>query len=188
MLQQSKCPHQPCGSLENYFTTSDVVFKDIQIKSLANTLNENTFKLHRKQIIAALLKEIDSYFPEGSLHVFNIFDPVNLPVTEDELESFGQTEIIELSEKFQLDLNALKTHWRAFITFIFQHSRKCDYMQTRPHIFWRFFLKEGSGKAFDEAIKLVKKVLVLPIGSAEAERGKLYQNELSKCFFKDSLS
>ena len=67
----------PCKTIDNYRNSKLVKFHGIILRDDNKEIPD--MKVYRTVLIDALLKEFNSYFPDGYLDSFSAFDPKNMP-------------------------------------------------------------------------------------------------------------
>jgi hypothetical protein len=113
--QNSKC-QKDAGELRRC-STGDLDSRDFQLKhgdtkfmltqDIANARHrgQNRYpKLSefRANLVNSLIRQFDRYFPEGSMAMFNVLVPSNLPTSPSETLVYAP-KIYDLAEKFELD-------------------------------------------------------------------------------------
>ena len=129
-----------------------------------------------------LLESLESYFPEGDLEDFDIFDQRKWPKQNSEIAFYGQGAIQRLSSKLypQLRASELALQWRNVITLISEDAEFCKYSKSRPTVFWQHYLKSTRILWPQQLSRFLQTVLVLAVGSADAERGFSVINDIKK--------
>jgi hypothetical protein len=127
----------------------------------------------RGTFVDELLKQIENYFPEGSMQMFAVFLPGKLPKITSDVTTyvadvadvalrFGM-DPVRCSNEFALLLHSLiDDHFEEYCL----HSNKND-----PIGFWTHFLNSDTIEFGSDIKSLIRKVLVVPITTAEVERG-----------------
>ena len=127
----------------------------------------------RKLFVDSLVGQLERYFPEGSYAMFDVLVPTSLPKTTGEVATYVP-EIMDLADRFDYDRIATAEQFRdALIDMI-----EVDYYTYCAHKdhdnaaeFWSFILRSKTviiGQLFRSLMEIV---LVLPVGSEDAERG-----------------
>ena len=124
----------------------------------------------RNDISDSIREQLNNYFPVDSLKNFNVLNPQQFPVEESLIPEYGELEIGSLAKVLNVDVPSAISEWNTLKHIIYHHTKKCAYLQSSSDVFWRFFLKQPEVAALKTLSSLIKKVLVLPIGSSEAER------------------
>lgn len=89
----------------------------------------------------------------------------------------GLEEIQSLSALFNLDPVATSSEWTVLLLKIIKTSEFCRFQAVETILFWQHYL--NSGIVWGENIRLLLlNVLVLPISSADAERGFSIMNHI----------
>lgn len=109
----------PCT--EEDIIVSDLVdYKEIELTSDSILPH---IKDMREGVIKSVLEDINSYFPEGSLRMFSIFDPKMIPMSLGQADNvdddfYGTEEIKQLAERFGVDKTAAVSDWRILLEAI----------------------------------------------------------------------
>ena len=111
-------------------------------------------------------------FPEESFKNYVIFNPKSpgFPQTEGEADFFGNDQIIQLCNRFNLPPLQTFTEWRQLLKAIVKNNPTCTNRKTSTRNFWTYYLRHHEREfiPFGANIKkLVQIILSLPIGSAE---------------------
>ena len=124
-------------------------------------------------VVKELVDQLTNYFPEGTFANFQVLHPRAFNVEKMKLRQYGTAEILALAQRFNLpDTNTVTE----FQTFMFQLASLEDYDSRRavtdPVMFWSTSLKDKALESFWGANwkALLRKVLVVPASSADAER------------------
>jgi hypothetical protein len=133
---------------------------------------------YRNQFIDLLIGELDKYFPVGSLKLFEVFDPSEWPKSPNLLGTFGLQEIAQLCNLLDLDDSLITTQqWTVLIKSIRADNDFWCLMKESRHInFWSSVI--GKFNIEKQLLYLIKTVLILPIGSADAERAFSIMNHI----------
>lgn len=92
---------------------------------------------------------------------------------------YGLNEIYSFCDFFQWDdCKTLTIEWIHLIESIIKHSKYCEFHKSNALSFWSEFLKTDHVAWTDKTRLLIHTILVLPIGSAEAERGFSIMNHI----------
>jgi hypothetical protein len=123
-------------------------------------------------IITKIRKEIESYFPHDQTKKLDVLLPANLPIPS------GGTLIIayarkirDLSDYFGYNSNFCEEQFLNLLRVISVDGRKIHAAKSELSVqqFWKFVL--DNYEIEKEISNLIKHILVLPVNSAEAERG-----------------
>lgn len=127
--------------------------------------------IFRKDITEALISQIQLYFPEGSLEIFNVLNPVVLPTTVEDAVVYS-AQIIPLSQRFFKSHKEVHQEFLDLLTFFLNqiHDEYCSYKSKEAHIFWPHFLHHNLVPWKPKIKHLITTVLVLPVGTADVER------------------
>ena len=126
----------------------------------------------RVNLVDTMVKYLLDYFPEGSFDMFDILNPKNLPRNLGEIYAFS-SGIMPLANRFNADEMKACQQLTSFLSNVITNDRE-KFIQMKnsnnPAIFWNYCL--NSNFQPEEDLKsLIKIALVIPVGSAEAERG-----------------
>ena len=86
--------------------------------------------LIRKNIIEGVIHQINKYFPEGSLEMFDVLDPNNLPTESQEVVKFCKS-IKPLAERFEVDPTAANAQFQNLLNFLILNFLRCTAVQKR---------------------------------------------------------
>lgn len=163
---------EPCRTNENYMNSKIVAFNKKLLRDDKNDIPD--VSVYRTALIDALLIQFNSYFPDGHLDSFSVFDPKNMPDPKDYagIRTYGLTKIKELNQYFKICADEIiLNEWQSVIADILVHPNYCviNSSHTTASAFWSQTLKWADWKPCVK--RLVYIILSLPISSAEAERG-----------------
>lgn len=137
-----------------------------------------SLNIYRSLFLTALRDQIEDYFPEGSMTNFDILLPTNLPQKESQIMLYGLGDIQALAGKFGLDPASTVSQWTQALINIAKSDEFCRFQKEEAIYFWQHYLNSQTIPWGDNISKLIKLVLVLPIGSADAERGFSIMNHV----------
>lgn len=166
----------PCNNLHNYYDAQSVSYEnqrliqDYEEENVAVPLISEIRDLFFDEII----KQFKSYFPNSDLKIFKIFLPKNMPDQIGEAITYGVVEINNLCTVFKMsDCLKLVGEWSDLLVSIIDSPNYCTFKTTNveTYAFWSRFLNQPGIKWTEITTKLIRTILVLPIASAEAERG-----------------
>lgn len=133
---------------------------------------------YRSGFLDSVLDSIKSYFPEDNTKEFDVFLPSRIPNEESKIISYGVTEITSICkfyywDKLDKDCNGLLNDWTRLLRTMIDSPNFCNLRNNDTSIiaFWGQFLKANDIAWTERTKKLVHTVLVLPVGSADVERG-----------------
>lgn len=183
-LKTAKCANsQSCNTLEMYQQSAEITYINIKLLSDHETNYVPWLQTIRESFLNNLIEELNSYYPSGDLDVFDVFSPAKIPRTESELISYGEKEIQSLCTFFAWnECNRLILDWTILIHTIMNSDRICEIRNsnTNSFVFWTQFLKTDGIAWTERTQKLIFTILVLPIGSADIQRGFSIMNTISK--------
>lgn len=171
-LNEAICNGEPCHTIENYTISDEVIFNKTVLVEDESEIPD--ISIYRTALIDALLSQFNSYFPDGHLDSFSVFDPKNIPDPNNYvgIRTYGLSKIKELNQYFKVCENEkILKEWQSVLANILAHPNFCVIKSslTTASAFWSQTLKWAE---WEPCIKrLLHIVLSLPISSAEAERG-----------------
>jgi len=182
-LMIAKCGNDPCNSEERYRNSNP---KYMSVKLIASTDKFSKLNEIRHTIIDRIKDEIENYFPEGNLKNFDILLPKKWPWERGLLFDFyGITEIIELAKLFKIvedgnerQIHQLAQDWKQLTHQILKGEERCSMQTANPRDFWPYYLQKKNILWSEQMRKLIRTILVLPIGSADAERSFSIMNHI----------
>lgn len=123
-----------------------------------------------------MISQLNSYFPNGSLDNFDVFDPKKLPEADDyvAMRTYGLIKIKALNQFFKISSDdTIIKEWQSLISEIVDCPNYCEMKsgQTSVMAFWALALKCEKISWGSNIKRLLHTVLSIPISSAEAERG-----------------
>ena len=155
------------AKIESICTVLQKKYQGVELKTTKNTMNE--FQAKRKLTMTAILQCLDSRFNEKSfmdraiLQAADVFDPTNLPATEDEVEMYGNDKIDVLSEHFHITLNEQGCNRMAMLKLeMFRNHRGSS------NTFWKKVLMSKWGH-YSNILHLVQILMVCPAATAQVE-------------------
>jgi hypothetical protein len=170
-LQCSNAQNRVCY-IEDYISSDTVYWQNKKLTNSTSYLNE-----YREQFLNDITNQINSYFPEGELNSFQIFTPKMIPDDESKIEFYGVEELKLICNKFGYDYLTIFEDWKRVLKNIISRADFCQIGKSDPNYFWPYFLNKQVG--WTEALKkMIRTVLVIPIGSADAERGFSIMNHI----------
>ena len=140
-----------------------------QVKHLAETVVTTTIS-HIDQRFQSFLKDDENCM----VNLYSVFDPAIMPSKEEELEEYGNNSIETLSIHFkslmkEVSLEKILHEWSA-LKFLMYRKRAASSTPISYLNFWGDIIKSKK-QEIPHVLLLVQTGLVLPIHSAEAERG-----------------
>lgn len=172
-LEKANCEGDNCQNLNNYYDCSEVKFEN---EPLIRDEFYGIPKLSeiRNIFLNSIIEQIKSYFPNYELKLFKIFLPKQVPTQIGGALTYGVVEINRLCEIFRMPQSLkLVGDWSNLLISIIDSDDFCTIKtaNSEAYAFWSHFLN-APGIAWSEGTKkLIQSILVIPIGSAEAERG-----------------
>ena len=159
---------------ETTYYANNLHWQNVALSPQASPLpNIRGFK---EDFIRNLQREITSYFPQGSFKNFLIFDNRKFPEINDNVENFGTQEIVQLANSFNLPPVETSEEWATLLQNLSRDPDFCRKKKAHPSDFWIYYVFKKP-ELFHENIKrMVLITLVLPTGSADAERAFSHLN------------
>lgn len=172
-LANTKCTESPCD-LNSYYDSHIVTFENSILLTQDDT--DNIPRLHdiRSIFLNSITTQIKSYFPNSDLKLFKIFLPKQIPTQIGDALTYGVVEINNLCEVFKRsECLRLVSDWTNLLISIIDSEDFCAYKtrSTEIYAFWSHFLNTQGIGWTERTTKIIQTILVIPIGSSEAERG-----------------
>ena len=111
------------------------------------------------------------YFSTESLGLYDFLIPTKLPIESSASLNYGLQSIRRISSDLGYKPNEIVDQWQLFIPSLIDSTEFSAMRQADPAIFWSKILCLDHLPWTEDLKALIRKVLVLPIGSADAERG-----------------
>lgn len=169
-------------TFESYEDAINIKYKGFELMKDYQTLSVPWLENIRKPFLDKLIEEIESYFPEYQVSIFEIFLPSRLPRNAGSSIRYGAREVITICEYLEwVNCNQLLQEWADLIDSIVTHENFCQLTQknTKAFMFWSILLKLKTLSWTPLTRKLIiYTILVIPVGSAEAERGFSIMNHI----------
>lgn len=127
----------------------------------------------RGKFVENLLLEVERYFPEGSMKMFSVFLPRNLPKVSGEVFSYAP-RAIEAANKLGFSAEKTSNEFALMLhSLIDEHyDELCTHVtEDDPVNFWSHFLNMDTVIWGSELKKLIQTILSIPISTADVERG-----------------
>ena len=126
----------------------------------------------QKPFIQNLCDNLQQRFPDVELlDAFSIFYPSKLPTTYDVAvhTRYGVEKIRILADHFTspVDLQALTLDWQSFRVYMMQNCREMSMKQVVSTL----ATSKSLGSAYPQLLKLAQICLILPVSTADCERG-----------------
>lgn len=163
-----------CSSVEDIYDFEDIIYNGTRLDS-GNVDNVPYLQDIRDVFLDAIIDQIKSYFPTPDLKPFKIFRPNQFPTNAGIAITYGAFEVNRVCDILQLGacLELVKD-WGNLVVSIVDSDSLCKFRsnpKTETHVFWSHYLNEVGIIWTKRTQDLIRTILVLPIGSAEAERG-----------------
>ena len=157
-----------CGNNEKFEISEIVTFEN---HLLGNTDHFVPISTLREEFIDALLNEVDKYFAISEFKDYKAFEPKNLPTNVLSVPTHTSvTSIGKLLRQFNLPLSATE-EWVSVLSAIVDSDSFVRLRKTNPQAFYSHFLADEKIPWQPDVRKFIESLLVVPIGSADAERG-----------------
>lgn len=127
----------------------------------------------RIKLIDALLNEINSYFPEGTYEMFDVFLPSNLPTIAADIKEYS-TNINKVAIRFGYIPSVTASQFNKVLASILMNEKNqfCILRKNNdPVEFWSYFMSSAVVEWENDVLHLLKISLTIPVGSADIERG-----------------
>lgn len=170
--------------MDDYYDSEGVTYLEVRLsddRNMDEHMQTPFISEIRGLFLDKLQNEIKSYFPTKDLMLFNVFRPSKIPSEAIASISFGVREITGICNILKLnDCEELLEDWAKLIESLIESENFCDFRNryTETFAFWSHFLNEMGIAWTEKTKKLIRIVLVLPIGSADAERGFSVMNHI----------
>lgn len=168
-------------TLQTYRYAFKVNYKNIELLKDHQTSGAPFLDTIREPFLNKLIDQLGKYFPENQLENFKVFLPSEIPKNEGSSIRYGRRQIKSICEFFKWDnCDQLLADWATLIESIIESELLCELTQkkTKSFMFWSILLKSVDIAWTPLTRKLVHTVLVIPVGSAEAERGFSIMNHI----------
>ena len=180
-LKTAKCGEQPCNNLRDYESFEEVTFKDTTLKIHSRHSVYPEISSVGQSIAKRLIEEILDWIPQETMDVFDVLNPFSLPddsypfgigtqYRQNDIESLYLTIFEnEASTKKEVEDELVKNDWNTLLEKITNDENYCKLKKSKDVIvFWQHYL--GTNLMPERMKKLIRKVLAVPIGSADVER------------------
>ena len=123
----------------------------------------------RTILLDNLIEQLNSYFPPNNfLHDFKIFNPKTLPRNSGDLHFYGSDEVMKIARYFGFDGLEVAMEWQQLLGSL--EGTLCNNNREATNIFWPNVMIDEDVTLGEKIKELLQIVLVLPIGSSDAER------------------
>lgn len=182
-LENALCDGEKCQTLQYYYLAETVTYFDV---SLRNDRNDDEIDVPyideiRSNFLDTIKFSVKSYFPDSDLNLFKIFRPNKIPAQESASLSYGVREILNLCQIFMWnECDDFLTDWAKLVESIIESEDFCTFRDknTETFAFWSIFLNKQGIAWTEKTKKMIQTILVIPIGSADAERGFSIMNHI----------
>ena len=185
-LAESTCDYEPC-SLENYYTASTVMWNEVALtKVVARTNKVPEIIDFRDKFVPAIIEEFRTYFPPGQYDDYKVFDPHYWPSDFVEARDYGHESIRRLSTTLGMDAVEVEScvdEWSSLLPELKEkYDVFCQMKRLEILDFWEAAMSQENPVVdwllYRTIRQLIAKVLVIPIGSSECERGFSIMNHI----------
>ena len=150
----------------NFWTAEEIEYSTILLKN-----NLNLGNIDRGDFIGKLIEQIDSYFPFSEFQHFDDFIPDRLPTHSTAATNYAIESVRKISDTYGANSNTVIEQWLQLIQKLPETKTFIDFRKSDPITFWGKVLADRNLPWHPEIKMFVRSLLVLPIGSADAERG-----------------
>lgn len=166
--------HETACSEQQLYNSDHVEYLEIPLKQ-----DSDIQPLHeiRTYLLNNLKEEIQSYFPVEDLEMFSLLDPDEWSQGMDP-ETFGLSWLTELSDMFEFDKEIIVHEWKELVRNINEDSNFCQLKGTNARDFWGHYLSQDTFVIPPTIRQFVSTIVVIPIGSADAERAFSVMNHI----------
>ena len=171
-----------------YFTELDEVIATLNEAghsvSVLGNIKEQFDEQVRKPYLCKLAENMKDRFQSiDIISAFSIFNPSELPSTESELAHYGESELNTLLSHYSngpLELNRdnALSEWKEFKVFFSQPSNR---MQSIKEVSEFCLCSSERRQLFPIMAELIARGLILPIATADCERGFSALNRIKTC-------
>lgn len=162
-----------CSNVQDIYAFDDIKFAGWLLNN-ENVDNVPFLQDIRNIFLDAIINQIKSYFPTTDMKSFKIFRPKEFPDNAGIAITYGAFEIVRVCEILNLgECLELVKDWGNLVVSIVDSDNLCKFKsnpKTETYMFWSHFLNETGIVWTKRTQRLIQTILVLPIGSAEAER------------------
>lgn len=139
-LSWKKCKETDLDSSE-----IKIRYKNVDMQKTIGRHDSNKFfslSSLRSHFSSKFSKEIETYFPEGDLKMFDPLQPSKIPVDQCEILSYGVQEIQQLAAFFKMDVVIVSQQWRDLLLSMSDKADEtCRQQQDDNAVnFWGHFL------------------------------------------------
>ena len=177
-LEKMDCNGEKCQTVSKFESCDEVkygtiILKKVNKRSKGGIVYPDLSSV-RHHFIKSLEDELISYLPNEKMADYKIFDQRKWPEDERSIFNFRTKEIRTLWEKHGMkESTGIDSHdiiepWRKMLIDITAGQNWCKFKNAEVINFWHFYLNRAE-VPFPLA-KLIKTILAIPIGSADAER------------------
>lgn len=178
------CEDYACQDVHDIYDNDNVVYKNIRLNNQNND-DVPLLETIRDIFVDAIIEQMKSYFPSEDLKPFKIFSPKAFPTNAGIAITYGTFEIRKVCDILKLgdekECIELVADWGNLVVSIVDSENLCKFRnspKTETYVFWSHFLNEDGIVWTPRTEKLIQIILVLPIASAEAERGFSVMNHI----------
>lgn len=154
-----------CTTDDLYDRADSIEYKGVTLSSTGNIL------LDRKACIEAILIQVDEYFAGRNLADFDVFLPPKIPSESGSTLNYGLVSIRNLASALGFSRELIIDQWQLLLQKMIETTEFLENRKAHPLHFWSKMLATESLPWSKEIKTFIRTILVLPIGSADAERG-----------------
>lgn len=150
----------------NFWAADEIEYSTVLLKD-----NLNLGTIDRGEFIGKLIEQIDSYFPFSKFEHFNDFIPDRLPTHPTAATNYAIESVRKISDTYGANSNTVIEQWLQLIQKLPETKTFIDFRKSDPITFWGKVLADRNLPWHPEIKMFIRSLLVLPIRSADAERG-----------------
>lgn len=180
-LVDVECDETDCNNVEDVYDQQLVKYKNFHLND-RNVDNLPLLQDIRDTLLNEIIEQMKSYFPTEDLKPIKIFRPSQFPTNPGIAITYGTFDISKVCEILELgECLELVRDWGNLVLSIVDSPNLCKFQsnpKTDTYAFWSHFLNEEGIVWTPKTKKLIQTILVLPVGSVEAERGFSVMNHI----------
>ena len=190
LLSESSCDNEEC-TLDTFYSADSLIWKSVLLEKGSEGRIGNRVPLlndFRNNFVPAIISEFTKYFPASEYGDYKVLDPKYWPDDFVTARNFGLQEIKRLSESLmpEMDENvhlACADEWSALLPEMMEKfDTFCSMKRLELLDFWELALSVKkpvvAWQEYPHIHILLARVLCIPIGSSECERGFSIMNHI----------
>ena len=174
-----------CGTLKRYESHGFVVYKNVLLEQTFPNVADMPYKklsLTRSNYLSEIIGNLEKLFPIELLSEVDIFDNRYWDDTKnvEEEHQGDEQKLRKLCAFYGLPYRAqVFQSWIKLIKDLFEQGHPwCDIRHSYPSAFWMNVLGSNQFEIHSTLARLIKSVIVTPMGSSEAERSFSIMNKV----------